>query len=106
MINLITEWFKIILFVDKTVIIIEKLINNTWLTKYPSTIETTYYQGYKLLVPQLQNALIRQQYGIVDKPETSGNKKYNSIIEIFHEVLGNLIWACNMQDNYMDYYDP
>ena len=51
MINLITEWFKIILFVDKTVIIIEKLINNTWLTKYPSTIETTYYQGYKLLVP-------------------------------------------------------
>ena len=37
---------------------------------------------------------------------SSGNLNYNSIIEIIHLVLVNLVWTYNIIDNYADEDDP
>ena len=46
------------------------------------------------------------EYGITAKPRTLGNPTYNAILERIHQVLGNLVWACNTTQTYVNKDDP
>ena len=44
MVDPVTGWFKIIQYDNTCLISIEKLVENTWLTRYPRPTEITYDQ--------------------------------------------------------------
>ena len=39
-------------------------------------------------------------------PSTSGNPMYNEILEQIRQVLGNLVWMCNVTQTYVEEDDP
>ena len=45
MIDPVTGWFEIAQYNDKSAISITKLVENTWLSRYSTPIESTYDQG-------------------------------------------------------------
>ena len=46
--------------------------------------------------------MIKNKYGIKTKPASPGNLQAITIIEIIHEVIGNLVRTCNIQETYVD----
>ena len=46
--------------------------------------------------------LIENKYGIKNKPASPDNPQANAIIEIIHQVLGNLAHTYNIQETYID----
>ena len=65
-----------------------------------------YDGGGELLGYEFRNSLIEQEYGSKTKPDSSRNMQANAIIEIIHQVLGNLIQYFNLYDTYVDNADP
>ena len=47
-----------------------------------------------------------EKYVITAKPSSSGNKTFNTILEIIYSVLGNLLHKYNIKETYVDEYDP
>ena len=45
MIKPITGWFEVLRYDDKKAITIAKLVETTWMSRYPRSIEITYDQG-------------------------------------------------------------
>ena len=50
--------------------------------------------------------MIEKEYVIKTKPTSSGNPQANAIIDIIHQLLGDLIRYFNLQDTYVDDADP
>ena len=50
--------------------------------------------------------MIEIEYGIKSNPDYSGNPQAKSIIEIIHQVLGNLVRIYNLQETYVDEAEP
>ena len=48
------------------------------------------------------NSLIENEYGIKTKSASPGNPQVNAIVEIIHQVLGNLLHTYNLQETYVD----
>ena len=57
MIDLITGWFKIPEYKDKHDIIIAKLVETTWLTRYSWQTEINHDQGSELVIYEFRNLL-------------------------------------------------
>ena len=85
---------------------IANLVETTELVQYPWPVEITYDQGGEFLGHEFKNILIEQEYEIKTKPYSSGNPQANEIIEIIHQVLGNLIRSFNLHYTYVDVADP
>ena len=85
---------------------IANLVETTWLSRYPWPSEITYGRGSEFLGHRFKNNLIEEEYDIIAKPVTVGNPQYNSIIEIIHQALENLIRTFDMEKNYVDEDDP
>ena len=71
------------------------------MTRYSCPTEITFDQGSELIGYDIKNMLIKLQYGIKAKPYSSRNRHSNIIIEIIHQVLGNLVRAYNLHKNYI-----
>ena len=71
MIDYVTGWFKITQYDDKTAISIVNLFETTWLTRYPRSMEITYYQRSEFIGHDFRKSLIETYYGLLSKPSTS-----------------------------------
>ena len=54
----VTRWFKIMQYDNKRVISIAKVVNNTWLTRYPIPMEITQDQGSEFIRHEFRKFLI------------------------------------------------
>ena len=95
----VTGWFKIARYYDKRAISIADLLETTWLSRYPRQIEITYDQGKEYIGHKFRKSLIEKEYGITDKPSTSGNPMSNTILERIHQVLGNIVRNFNISNH-------
>ena len=50
--------------------------------------------------------MIKEDYGIKDKPITVRNPQANAIVERIHQVIANIICTFELEDNYLDEDDP
>ena len=96
MINPVTEWFEIAQYEDKRAISIAKLVETTWLSRYPRPIEIMYDQGKEFISHKFRKSLIEMEYGITSKTSTLGNSMSNSVLERIRQVLGNLVRTFNI----------
>ena len=102
----ITGWSEITQYNDKIEIPITKLVETTWLSRYPRPMYITYDQGSEFIGHEYRKYLIEIEYRITSKPITLGNPTLNAILERIHQVLGKLVRTCNITQTYDDKYDP
>ncbi len=67
---------------------IAKLVNKTWLCRYPRCCYLIYNNGSEF---QLHFKYLCESYGIMLKPATVKNPKANGILERVHQVLGQML---------------
>jgi hypothetical protein len=70
---------------DKTLERIAKLVNKTWLCRYPRCCHLIYDNGSEF---KLHFEYLCESYGIKRKPTTVKNPQANGILEPVHQVLG------------------
>ena len=75
----VTGWFKIMQYDNKCAISIVKLIETTWMVRYPRPMEIMYDQVSEFIIHKLRKPLIETEYGILSKPSNLGSPSYNSI---------------------------
>ena len=102
----ITCWFEITRYNYKKAMTIAKLLETMCLEIYHWTTEITHYRGSEICSHEFKNSLIQDKYDIHDKLETVGNIQAWSIIEQVHKVLGNLIRASKLYNEYLDEDEP
>jgi hypothetical protein len=73
---------------DKTLEHIAKLVNKTWLCRYPPCYYLIYDNGSEF---RLHFEYLCESYGIMRKPTTVKNPQANSILELVHQVLGQML---------------
>ena len=54
----------------------------------------------------IQNYLIKNEYGTKSKCKATENTQENSILEIIHQVIANLIRTFDLQNNYLNKDNP
>ena len=84
-------WFLIVQYNDKQSNTIANLVYQTWFCRYPRPTIITYDQGNKFLGHAFKNDLIKIEYVIKAKCETTENLQANSILETIHQVIVNLV---------------
>ena len=50
--------------------------------------------------------MIKNNYGIKNKPITTRNPQANAVVERIHQVLGNMVRSFQLEDQYLDTEDP
>ena len=70
MIDTVTRWFKITQHDDKRAILIAKLVDATWLTRYPRPMEIIYDQGSEFIGHEYRKPQIEIEYDITAIPST------------------------------------
>jgi hypothetical protein len=73
---------------DKTSERIAKLVNKTWLCRYPRCCHLIYDNGGEF---KLHYKYLCESYGITRKPNTVKNPRANDILERVHQVLGQML---------------
>ncbi len=73
---------------DKTSECIAKLVNKTWLCRYPQCFSLIYDNGSEL---KLHFEYLCESYGITRKPTMAKNPRANGILEHVHQVLGQML---------------
>ena len=81
---------------------IPRLIETTWMVRYPWTVDITYDQWGEFLVHEFKNSLLENEYGIKTTPDYPGNPHVISTIERMHQVLVNIVRTYNLQEKYVD----
>ena len=101
MIEVITRWFKIIQYNDKQAATIENIVEQSWLYRYPRPEIITYDWGGKFLGGALKKNLIKNDYIIKAKCETTENPQANSMMEQIHLVIEKCVRTFDLQNNYL-----
>ncbi len=92
---------------DKTSERIAKLINKTWLCRYPRCCHLIYNNGSEF---KLHFEYLCKSYGITRKPTTVKSPRANSMLERVHQVLGQMLrtaeldMANSVTPNDVDYF--
>jgi hypothetical protein len=73
---------------DKTSQGIAKLVNKTWLCRYPRCCHLIYNNGSEF---KLHFEYLCESYSIKRKPTTVKNPQANGILECVHQVLGQML---------------
>ena len=102
MIYPVTGWFEIAQYHDKIEISILDLVETTWLSRYPRTMEITYDQGSEFISHEFRKSLIELKCRIIAKPSTLENPTSNAILERICHVLRNLVRIFNITQTYVD----
>ena len=74
--------------------------------RYPWPLEIIYDRVGELLGHKFKDSLTEDKYGTKNKPASPGNPQVNETMERIHQVLGNLVRTCNLQETYVDDADP
>ena len=102
----VTGYFELAQYHYKIAISIANLVGTTWLSRYPRPIDIRYDQGSEFIGHKFRKFLIEDKKVINSKPSTSVNPRFNALLEQIHQVLGNLVWAFNISQTYVDKIDP
>ena len=73
MIDPTTGWFEVTQYSNKKAMVIENLVETTWLVWYPWPVEITYDWVRELLGNEFKDRLIENEYVIKTKPAFPGN---------------------------------
>ena len=84
----------------------ENLVDQTWLCKYPRPTIIVYNRRNEFLSNAFKNYLTENEYGIKYKCETMSNPQYNSILEMIHQVISNLVCKSVLQNKCLYEEDP
>ena len=106
MIGLVTGWFEITQYSNKTEMKIVNLVETKWLVRYPWPVDITYDQGREFLGHEFKNNFIERWYEIKTYPYSFVNPQANTAIEIINKSSGNLLWTYNLHKTYADDDDP
>jgi hypothetical protein len=79
---------------DKASECIAKLVNKTWLCRYPRCPHFIYDNGSKF---KLHFEYLCESYGITRKPTTVKNPRANGILERVHQVLGQMLRTAELE---------
>ncbi len=74
--------------IDKTSEHIARLVNKTWLSRYPRCRCIIYNNGSEF---KLNFEYLCETYGIKHKPTTIKNTQANAILERLHQALGQML---------------
>jgi hypothetical protein len=78
---------------DKNSEPIAKLVNKTWLCRYPRCCHLIYDNGSEF---KLCFEYLCESYGIKHKPTTVKNPRANGILECVHQVLGQMLCTAEL----------
>jgi hypothetical protein len=78
---------------DKTSERIAKLVNKTWLCRYPQCCHLIYDNGSEF---KLHFEYLCKSYGIRCKPTMVKNPRANEILECVHQVLGQMLCTAEL----------
>jgi hypothetical protein len=78
---------------DKTSECIAKLVNKTWLRRYPQCRHLIYDNGSEF---KLHFKYLCESYSIKRKPTTVKNPRANGVLERVHQVLGQMLRAAEL----------
>jgi transposase InsO family protein len=90
MIDPATGWFKIHQFNDKRSTVVANIAEQEWFSRYPWQIQVTYDRGGEFIGKDFQS-MIKNDYGMKGKTITVKIPQANAIVEIVHQVIGNII---------------
>ena len=68
-IHIVTGWFKIIQYDDKHAISIVKLVETTWLARYPQPMKIMYDQVSEFISHEFRNTRLKQNMGYYPNQE-------------------------------------
>ena len=105
MIDPATGWFEIHQYDDKKSITVANIAEQEWFCRYPWPTQITFDRGSEFIGQDFQK-MIKEDYGIKDKPITVRNPQANAIVERIHQVIANIIRTFELEDNYLDEDDP
>jgi hypothetical protein len=86
---------------DKTLECVAKLVNKTWLFRYPQCRHLIYNNGSEF---KLHFKYLCESYGIKGKPTMVKNPWANGILECVHQVLGQML--CTAELDMVDSVTP
>jgi hypothetical protein len=78
---------------DKTSERIVRLVNKTWLSRYPKCCYIIYNNGSEF---KLNFEYLCKTYGIKCKPTAVKNPQANAILESLHQVLGQMLHSSKL----------
>ena len=90
----------------KKSITVANIVKQEWLARYPRPYLITLDGGSEFIGQDFRDMCIND-YGIKRKIISMQNPQANAIVEHAHQMLGNIIWSFELQDNlYIDMDDP
>ena len=89
MIDPVTGWFEIKPTSEKDSMTVANIVETTWLSRYPWPQEIVFDRGSEFM-KDFAN-MVKNDYGIKQRPITTRNPQANAIIERIHQTLGNII---------------
>ncbi len=78
---------------DKTSVRIVKLVNKTWLYRYPQCCRLIYDNGSEF---KLHFQYLCESYSIMRKPSTVKNPQANGLLECVHQVLRQMLCTAEL----------
>jgi transposase InsO family protein len=104
MIDPATGWFEMREILNKEVITIANLVEQTWFTRYPWPSQVIFDRGKEFMGEFTK--MVQRDYGVKRKPITTQNPQANSIIERVHQTIGNIIRTFQIGQIKLDEDDP
>ena len=81
----ITDLSEVTQYNYKKVMKVANLVEITWLTRCPWMLEITYGRGSEFISHEFLNTLIKEEYGIKSKPNSSGSPQASAIVDKIHQ---------------------
>ena len=104
MIDPATGWIKICTVPSTRADLVSNIVELAWLTRYPLPSKVIVDRGYNFLAKF--KTMIQADYSITVKPFTSRNPQANSILEMIHQTICNIIHTFKVQDMVIDDENP
>ena len=100
MMDTATGWIEICTGHSARANLVSYIVELAWLTRYPLPSKVIVECGNEILAEF--NTMIQANYSITVKPIISRIPKTNSILERFHQTIGNIIHTFKVQDMVLD----
>ncbi len=105
MVDPATGWFEIHQYEDKKSITVANIVEQEWFSRYPWPTQITFDRGSEFIGQDFQQ-MIKEDYGIKEKPITVRNPQANAMVERIHQTIANIIRTFELEENYFNEKDP
>ena len=105
MIDPATGWFEIHQFDDKRSITIANIVEQEWFCRYPWPTQVTFDRGSEFMGGDFRT-MLKEDYGIKQKPISVRNPQANAIVERIHQVIGNMVRTFELETTEINEDEP